>query len=70
MSEESIALPLRERVVRRVEPTTPEGVMDRARDDAEALLSAAHAEIDALREGARSELRGSSQPTGPELPGV
>ncbi len=55
MSEESVALPLRERVVRRAAPTTPEGVMERAREDAEALLSAARAEVEALREDARHE---------------
>lgn len=55
LSEESVAVPLRPRVIRRPDPTTPEGIIDRAREDAEAAMSQAMGEIDAMREFARQE---------------
>jgi flagellar assembly protein FliH len=55
MSEESVAVPLRPRIVRRAEPTTPEGIAERAREDAEAAMAQATSEADALREFARQE---------------
>ena len=55
MSEESVAVPLRARVVRRADPTTPEGIAERAREDAEVAMAQAAGEADALRESARQE---------------
>lgn len=57
LSEDSIALPLRERVVVRAEPNTPAGILQQARDDAEALLSAAQGEVHAIFDAARGEGR-------------
>lgn len=48
-------MPLRPRVIRRPDPTTPEGIIDRAREDAEAAMAGAMGEIDAMREFARQE---------------
>jgi len=55
LSEESLAVPLRPRVIRRADPTTPEGVIERAREDAEAAMADALGEVEALREAARRE---------------
>lgn len=55
MSEESVAVPLRPRIVRRADPTTPEGIAERAREDAEAEVARAAGEAEALREFARQE---------------
>ena len=48
-------MPLRPRVIRRPDPTTPEGIIDRAREDAEAAMAGAMGETDAMREFARQE---------------
>lgn len=50
-----MALPLRPRVIVRADPTTPEGIIERAREDAESALASAVGEIDGLREAARAE---------------
>ena len=55
LSDESVAVPLRERIVERPEPATPEGVMERAREDAEAVRAAALREADAVLAAAREE---------------
>lgn len=55
LSEESVAVPLRPRVIVRADPTTPEGIIERAREDAEAAMAAAMGEIDALRHAALLE---------------
>ncbi len=55
LAEESVAVPLRPRVIVRADPATPEGIIDRAREDAEAAMAQAMGEIDALREAARDE---------------
>ena len=55
LSDESVAVPLRERILHRPEPTTPEGVMGRAREDAEAVRATALREADAVLRAAREE---------------
>ena len=55
LSEESVRVPLRERVVERPSPTTPEGVMELAHEEAEAVRAAALREADAVLQAARDE---------------
>ena len=55
LAGETVAVPLRERIVRRPVPDSPEGLFAQARDDAEGVVSAAHHEADALRAAAQRE---------------
>lgn len=48
-------MPLRPRIVVRADPTTPEGIIERAREDAESAMAAAMGEIDGLRNAALLE---------------
>jgi flagellar assembly protein FliH len=55
MSEQGVAVPLRERIIRRAVPNTPEAIIEGARDEADAITAAAAGEAEALCEAARGE---------------
>lgn len=55
LSDESVCVPLRPRIIARPAPTTAEGIAEQARQDAGAVRAASLAEAEALREVGRQE---------------
>lgn len=55
LSDDGVLVPLRERILRRAEPGTPEAYAQAAREEAEAAIAGAQSEADQIREAARRD---------------